>query len=172
MNDEDLTRPAGSGDEQPTTPVEPTQPVDSAQSPELGHSTEPVPPPAADQPTGQLPFNASGSAPRDEPAASSEGASAPGYTSHTLPDPHLARRPGPRTGPIVWGVLILAFCAYILQRTIAPGTVNGAVWITGTLFGLGALLLGVGIAIVVRNARNNRDGLDGLDAHGGRAARG
>lgn len=64
------------------------------------------------------------------------------------------QRTRPRSGPIVWGCLILVFCAYIAQRTFAPGTVDHAVWITGTLFGLGLLLLGVGAAIVVRNARD------------------
>jgi hypothetical protein len=62
----------------------------------------------------------------------------------------------PRTGPIVWGCLILAFCAYIVQRVYAPDTVDTAFWITGTVFGLGAVLLGVGIAILARNARRRR----------------
>jgi len=62
-------------------------------------------------------------------------------------------RPRPRTGPIVWGCLILAFCAYAVQRVLFPGGVDTALWITATVLGLGALLLGVGIAIAIRSAR-------------------
>lgn len=63
----------------------------------------------------------------------------------------------PRTGPIVGGCLLLIFCAVVLQRTFAPGTVDPAVWVTGTVFGLGILLLAVGVAIVLRAARDRRD---------------
>lgn len=77
-------------------------------------------------------------------------------TPEPAPGPETPERLRPRTGPIVWGCLILAFCAYMVQRVFAPGTVDTAFWITGTVFGLGAVLLGVGIAILIRNARRGR----------------
>ncbi|KKI22639.1 MULTISPECIES: hypothetical protein [unclassified Leucobacter] len=61
-----------------------------------------------------------------------------------------------RTGPIVWGSLILAFCAFVVQMSLAPGTVDPAVWISGTVLGLGVLLLGVSAGILARNARARR----------------
>lgn len=63
---------------------------------------------------------------------------------------------GPRTSPIVWGCLVLLFCAFIAQHTFAPGSVPSEFWLIGSFLGLGALLLGVGIAIVVRNVRTTQ----------------
>lgn len=60
---------------------------------------------------------------------------------------------GPRTGPIVWGALVLVFCAYVVQRTIAPASIDSAGWIAATVIGLGALLLIVGIGVIVGNRR-------------------
>ncbi|NLA65696.1 MAG: hypothetical protein GX862_07190 [Leucobacter sp.] len=59
----------------------------------------------------------------------------------------------PRTGPIVWGALILVFCAFVTQRTLAPGTVNATTWIIASMIGLGALLLIVGVAVIFRSRR-------------------
>lgn len=59
----------------------------------------------------------------------------------------------PRTGPIVWGALILAFCGYVAQRTLYPGQPDATTWITATVIGLGLLLLGVGTAVLIRNRR-------------------
>ena len=58
----------------------------------------------------------------------------------------------PRTGPIVWGALVLAFCAYIAARSLG-GAVDATTWIITTIIGLGALLLCVGIAVLVRGSR-------------------
>lgn len=63
---------------------------------------------------------------------------------------------GPRTGPIVWGALILAFCGYAAQRAFGDGELDTAAWITATVIGLGVLLLGVGTAVIIRNRRNAR----------------
>lgn len=65
------------------------------------------------------------------------------------PQPSSAK-PRPRTGPIVWGALFLVFCAFVVQRELAPGAVDAAVWIAVTVIGLGVLLLAVGIAVVLR----------------------
>lgn len=60
---------------------------------------------------------------------------------------------GPRTSPIVWGALILGFCGYVVQRTLAPGNIDTTTWITAVTIGLGVLLLGVGAAVLIRNQR-------------------
>lgn len=62
---------------------------------------------------------------------------------------------GPRTWPIVWGAMVLAFCAYLVFQLVAPGVVTGTVFFIFAVIGLGVLLLGVGIAVVVRQTRRN-----------------
>lgn len=59
----------------------------------------------------------------------------------------------PRTAPIVWGALILVFCAYMLQQTLAPESVDSTTWAITSVIGLGVLLLVVGIAVIVRGRR-------------------
>ncbi|WP_336659074.1 hypothetical protein [Leucobacter sp. USHLN153] len=66
------------------------------------------------------------------------------------PERELAR-PGPRTGPIVWGALILVFCAYVAQQVFGTDGLDAAGWITLAAIGVGALLLAVGVAVLVRN---------------------
>ena len=83
-------------------------------------------------------------------AAPASHSDRPGRTDRT-------GRPGPRTGPIVWGALILAFCAYIAQRVFGAGGLDVTGWITVTVLGIGVLLLGVGIAVIVRNRRRSQD---------------
>ena len=90
------------------------------------------------------------------PDSAASGGTIPSETASAGTSPAAPERPQPRTGPTAWGCLLLAFCAHLVQRVFAPGTVDTAVWITGTIFGLGALLLGVGIAILARNARRRR----------------
>ncbi|QIK63995.1 hypothetical protein G7068_12895 [Leucobacter viscericola] len=83
------------------------------------------------------------------------------YPSPTAPNPPISephkktavQQPRPRTGPIVWGALILAFCGYVAQRTLYPGLPDATTWITATVIGLGLLLLGVGTAVLLRNRR-------------------
>ena len=78
------------------------------------------------------------------------------------PEPHIepdvvAARPDrtrPRTGPIVWGTLFLAFCAWITQRAFFPEAIAPELWLTAIAIGLGVLLLGVGIAVGVRDRRS------------------
>lgn len=60
---------------------------------------------------------------------------------------------GPRTAPIVWGALILAFCGYAAQRAFGGDSIDTAWWITATVIGLGVLLLVVGGAILLRGKR-------------------
>ncbi|WP_017793145.1 hypothetical protein [Leucobacter salsicius] len=73
------------------------------------------------------------------------------------PDPKQQSDPikpsGPRTGPIIWGVIILAFCGYIAQRLFGGAGADGSWWIIATVIGLGVLLLGIGLTVVLRNHR-------------------
>lgn len=75
-------------------------------------------------------------------------------TMHS-PDPEQPAQPakhtGPRTGPIIWGVIILAFCGYVAQRRFGGGDIDGSWWIIATVIGLGVLLLGIGLTVVLRN---------------------
>ncbi|WP_449283073.1 hypothetical protein [Leucobacter sp.] len=87
------------------------------------------------------------------PSASAQAAPAPAPAPSAQPDARSKPpvRTGPRTGPIVWGALILAFCGYAAQRAFGPGGMDTAWWITATVIGLGLLLLVVGVAVAVRN---------------------
>ena len=75
-------------------------------------------------------------------------------TAAPAPAPAPAYRTGPRTGPIIWGALILAFCAYVGQRAFGSGSLDAITWITITTIGLGVLLLIVGVTVVLRGRRN------------------
>lgn len=66
-----------------------------------------------------------------------------------------ARKPSPRTSPIVWGALILVFCAFVAVST-AGGSIDPVVWLIATIIGLGSILLIVGIAVLVRSSRERR----------------
>ncbi|MBO1902286.1 hypothetical protein J4H92_10050 [Leucobacter weissii] len=83
------------------------------------------------------------------PAAEPNGA--PSRREAAEVAPHEGRRT--RTGPIVWGAIILAFCAYVAAQTLAPGSVDPVAFVIACALGLGALLLLVGIAVLVRNRR-------------------
>lgn len=61
----------------------------------------------------------------------------------------------PRTSPIVWGALILVFCAYVSVQALG-GSVDPTAWLITTMLGLGLLLLGVGVAVLVRGSRDRR----------------
>lgn len=65
----------------------------------------------------------------------------------------LDERPRARTGPIVWGAIVLAFCLYVATQTFAPGSLDATTFIIVSIIGLGLLLLLVGIAVLVRNSR-------------------
>ena len=84
------------------------------------------------------------------PEAAAPAAAAP--AGSPLPAQPRGRKPRPRTTPIVWGSLILVFCAYVAVRA-AGGAIDPATWIITTILGLGALLLVVGIAVLVRSQR-------------------
>ena len=73
----------------------------------------------------------------------------------TTPTTKQNEKPTPRTSPIVWGSLILVFCAYVFVR--AEGwSVDTTTWIIMTIIGIGALLLVVGLAVLLRNSRERQ----------------
>jgi len=88
-------------------------------------------------------------------------AETPEHYGTSEPEPHVEprvaagppERARPRTGPIVWGTLFLAFCAWITQRAFFPEAIAPELWLTSIAIGLGVLLLGVGIAVGVRDRR-------------------
>ena len=145
----------------------PGSPSDASARPETGEETTtrvpltPPPPhePAAD-PEPREP-SAEADAPPTAPRAAAAGrtesanpaaASAPAPAAADAP----SARPSPRTGPIVWGALILVFCGYVSQQVLGGGGLDAAGWITATVIGLGVLLLGVGFAVLIRSRRETR----------------
>lgn len=105
-----------------------------------------------DAPTASVPASA---APPGGPYQAAHGS--PSQTPQTAPHPAqpspAPTRPLPRTGPIVWGALILVFCGYVAQRSFGSGPLDGDAWVIATMLGLGAILLAVGTAVIVRNRR-------------------
>jgi hypothetical protein len=63
----------------------------------------------------------------------------------------------PRISPIVWGVIVLAFCAYTAVQLFAPGTVDATTFAIISVIGLGLLLLAVGVAVIVRSTRDSQE---------------
>lgn len=59
-------------------------------------------------------------------------------------------RARPRTGPIIWGVIFLACCAWISQRVFFPDVVAPEIWITAIVLGIGLVLLAVGVSVLLR----------------------
>lgn len=89
-----------------------------------------------------------------EPQPTTQASPKSNATTATSPA-HPPASSGPRTSPIVWGALILGFCGYVIQRTLAPGNIDATTWITVVTIGLGILLLGVGVAVLIRNRRRS-----------------
>lgn len=72
---------------------------------------------------------------------------------HSKVDPQNLR---PKIGPIVWGVLVLAFCAYTASQVVAPGNVDGTTFVIAATISLGVLLLVIGAAVIIRGAKAPR----------------
>ena len=83
-------------------------------------------------------------------------AQAPGPDPARTPEP-APRGPRPvRSGPIVWGAIVLVACAFVAQQVLAPGTLDATAWVTALVLGLGVLLLVAGVAAVVKQSRRGR----------------
>ena len=96
--------------------------------------------------------------PATDPAtgATTPLASGPQQPGATPADRPADRRTRPRTGPIVWGVIVLAFCVYTAFQVLAPGSVDATVFVIAAVIGLGLLLLAVGVAVILRASRSDR----------------
>lgn len=88
------------------------------------------------------------------PTAANERPNAQGNVSQTTDAERRWTRP--KTGPIVWGVLVLAFCVFTMFQAIAPGVLDGTVFLIAAVISLGLLLLAISAAVIVRSARNQR----------------
>lgn len=147
--------------------AQPADPAGSAETAQQGTARQPTiqqeaadeAPRAEQQPAGPTGTPWPGADPRERAFAQDRGPrAAPPYRG-TVPDPRLAalrRRPRPRTGPIVWGALILVFCAYVAAHRASNGAVDTTTWIITTVIGLGVLLLAVGITVLIRGPRDRR----------------
>lgn len=58
-----------------------------------------------------------------------------------------------RSGPIVWGVVVLTFCAFVAQLIVSPAAVSPWAWITGLVLLVGLILLVVGVSVLVRQRK-------------------
>lgn len=102
--------------------------------------------------SASAPFSAAEPQLGPQPAQQSDApSSAP--TSARRPDP-LERRP--KTGTIVWGVLMLAFCAYMAVQLVAPDSIDVTTFVIAGTIGLGVLLLAIGGIVIIRANRNSR----------------
>lgn len=63
------------------------------------------------------------------------------------------RRPRrPLFGTILWGVILLAFAAYMLVSTVLPSPVDPTLWLLGGVVAVGVLLMLAGLAASLRRA--------------------
>lgn len=58
-----------------------------------------------------------------------------------------------RTGPIVWGLIVLAICGFLAHQILAGGAVDSTVWLIGLVLVLGVLLLVIGVTVLVRQRK-------------------
>lgn len=130
---------------------------DENQAPQESAITSPV----TQRADGQQPDAAQASQPGEAQATATKASHEPSQEEqlHTIPtvtsisDPRNLR---PKTGPIVWGVLVLAFCVYTASQMVAPGSVNGTTFVIAATITLGVLLLAIGAAVIVRSSRAQR----------------
>lgn len=82
-------------------------------------------------------------------------AAGPAAAPHTTAPPAPAsKRHGPRPSPIIWGVLILAFCGYVAQTKYGATAGDPAVWAIGGILAVGVLLLAIGAVVLIRNRKH------------------
>lgn len=113
------------------------------------HDTVPLPGASA----GHEPASTAEASTGTGSGAGSDASTAPASTAATpAPAAEIARN-RPRTGSIVWGTLVLAFCGYLAARTVRGDDIEVGTWIIATTIGLGVLLLAVGVAVLIRGRR-------------------
>lgn len=136
-------------------PVPPAAPAAPDPDPALERSVPPVPLSPPVPPAGEP-----APSPAGEPAPSPAGEPAPSPASEpssTLPRPDGAvqqrHRFSPRPSPIIWGVLILAFCGYLSQRRFGPSATEPEIWAIGGILAVGVLLLTIAAVVLIRNRK-------------------
>ena len=129
---------------EPASAADPTPEAATEADVNAGSASAPDSTPAAEPQPGPQPGPQSGSQPT-QPAA------APSYQQR--PET-MARRP--KTGTIVWGVLMLAFCAYMAVQLVAPDSIDVTTFVIAGTIGLGVILLAIGGIVIIRSNRNSR----------------
>lgn len=64
----------------------------------------------------------------------------------------VTRRYRPLFGTILWGVILLAFAAFMVIWTIVPATLDPSLWLLGGVIAVGLVLVVAGIAAASRRA--------------------
>ena len=62
------------------------------------------------------------------------------------------RRARPRFGTIFWGVVLLAFAAFMAVMTLLPQPADLTLWLLGGVIAIGVLLIIVGVIAASRRA--------------------
>jgi hypothetical protein len=79
----------------------------------------------------------------------------PADPRHTS-DPDFGTQPGvgrrPLFATIFWGVLLLAFAAFMVVWTVLPATPDPTLWLLGGVIAIGLVLVAAGIAAASRRA--------------------
>ncbi|MCU1442921.1 MAG: hypothetical protein JWQ59_1071 [Cryobacterium sp.] len=87
---------------------------------------------------------------RPSPPAETTPGSLPGDTGTGASA--VRRRWRPLFATILWGVILLAFAAFMVVTTILPTPPDPALWLLGGVIAIGLVLVTVGIAAVARRA--------------------
>lgn len=153
-------RTGAAGPEQPDEAVDPNEPNELMESDasDDGRRSADWSTAADATPQSGPAIPAESAEPATEPAteATTPLASGPQQPVATPGGRPVDSRARPRTGPIVWGVIVLAFCVYTAFQVLAPGSVDATVFVIAAVIGLGVLLLAVGVAVVLRASRSDR----------------
>lgn len=131
---------------------------------------EPRQEPSTEQPPGQQPaeagrpdtgtaatpteeFWASVGTPTGGDPASTATNPFPGEGASTRPPAAcVTKRDRPLFGTIFWGVVLLAFAAFMVVWTLQPGSPDPTLWLLGSVIVVGVLLVVAGIAAATRRA--------------------
>ncbi|WP_022884527.1 hypothetical protein [Glaciibacter superstes] len=149
-------------------PADPIPPVGDVPAVPPAPAPTPTPPPPAPTPpaTAQAAAASDPEQPRFEPQFASQpepqtgtyGASTGPTTPFTATGGAAAgaasvtRRYRPLFGTILWGVILLAFAAFMAIWTIVPATLDPSLWLLGGVIAVGLVLVVAGIAAASRRA--------------------
>lgn len=123
-----------------------------ADAPTEDFSANPLP--AAAMPTETVPTHPTEPYPQTAPLPENDSM-ANFFTPNTeVPHaaPTAAARLRPRFGTIFWGILLLAFAAYMVVFTLLPAPPDPTLWLLGGVIAVGLGLVVAGIAAIARRA--------------------